>query len=83
MACRLGYFEKIEGFRGLGALFTRVETTTLNYNPVDYLSTDDCMSSPVPYRVRILSRNFLSFSVQKASEDGALRRPFYIYIKSR
>ena len=29
---------------------TRVETTTLNYTPIDYLSTGDSKSSPVPYR---------------------------------
>ena len=29
---------------------SRVETTTLNYTPIDYLSTDDSKSSPVPYR---------------------------------
>ena len=52
MGRRLRYVEKSEGSWYGDSRFagTRVETTTLNYTLIDYLSTDDSKSSPVPYR---------------------------------
>ena len=65
MGCRLRYVEKSEGswFRDTRFAGTCVETTTLNYTLIDYPSSDDSKSGPVPYRCLSLPREFLSLSV--------------------
>ena len=46
IGCRLMYFEKGEGFRGL----TGVETTPMNYTQIGYIPTENPKSSPGPCR---------------------------------